>query len=464
MRYAAIVLATLVAASASASAQQSPDRMRFEVRYSQPLAVMQFVQGLSPRGRPNPFRTVFTASEFNTPKYVALAAALDSMPLGVEYDFPAYPPGQKIGGWVEAMIKRNLIISSSLDEFRNMSVAIIPLSDLNRLVEVIREFTPVYEKLVYEPAKPVFEKQLEDIDSLITARDIPQYFEQARRFYRASWDPTLPFLLVFYPYPTSGGFLATAFGNIGLSAMPTSGTDITSVLTVMLHEAAHILFDEESLEFKTALHNWFGSNPARSSRYAYALLNESWATAVANGYFREKLVGSLNPGNWYNSKYISEMAKAMYPFIKEYLETGKPMDKALVDKQVELYETRFPEWLTEWQNLLVAPVILSENEEDFGVIRRKSRSLYPEIRAQDYSAASFEKLKRDYTKVIVVRGDNKRKLELIKTIFPELESWRPDPAKDFTYATMTGDKRVLIVVNLVSSTLEKQLEAKLELH
>ena len=461
MRYVAITLATLVAASASA--QQVPEQMRFEVRYSQPLAVMQFVQGLSPRGRPNPFRTVFTASEFNTPKYVALAAALDSMPLGVEYDFPAYPPGQKIGGWVEAMIKRNLIISSSLEDFRNMSVGIMPLSDVTRLITVIREFTPVYEKLVYEPSRPVFEKQLRDIDSLVKARDIPLYFEQARRFYRASWDPAIPFLLVFYPYPTSGGFMATAFGNIGLSAMPTSGTDITGVLTVMLHEASHILFDEQTLEFKTALHNWFGENPARSSRYAYALLNESWATAVANGYFREKLVGTLNPGNWYNSKYISGMAKAMYPFIKEYLETGKPMDKALVDKQVELYETRFPEWLTEWENILVAPVILSENEADFGVIRRKSRSLYPEIRATDYSTASFEKLKRDYTKVIVVRGDNGRKLDLIKANFPELASWRPDPAKDFTYARLTAGKRVLVVINLVNTTLEQQLETKLEL-
>jgi hypothetical protein len=462
MRHIAVMSAMLVATSAAA--QQSPERMRFEVRYSQPLAVMQFVQGLSSRGRPNPFRTVFTASEFNTPKYVALAAALDSMPLGVEYDFPAYPPGQKIGGWVEAMIKRNLIISSSLDEFRNMSVGIMPLSDVSRLITVIREFTPVYEKLVYEPSRPVFEKQLEEIDSLIVARDIPQYFEQARRFYRASWDPAIPFLLVFYPYPTSGGFLATAFGNIGLSAMPTSGTDITGVLTVMLHEAAHILFDEQTLEFKTALHDWFGANPARSSRYAYALLNESWATAVANGYFREKLVGSLNPGNWYNSKYISGMAKAMYPFIREYLEAGKPMDKALVDKQVEMYETQFPEWLTEWENVLVAPVVLSETEADFGVIRRKSRSLYPEIRATDYSTASFEKLKRDYTKVIVVQGDNRRKLDLIRTNFPELRSWRPDPAKDFTYATLASDKRVLIIINLVNSTLQQQLETKLELH
>jgi hypothetical protein len=305
---------------------------------------------------------------------------------------------------------------------------------------------------------------LKQIDSLVVARDIPQYFEQARKFYRASWDPTLPFLLVFYPYPTSGGFQATAFGNIGLSAMPTSGSDITAVLSVMLHEAAHILFDEETLEFKTAIHNWFGENPAKSSRYAYALLNESWATAVANGYFREKLVGTVNPGNWYNSKYISEMAKAMYPFIKEYLETGKPMDKALVDKQAEIYETRFPQWLTEWSNLLTAPVILTENEADFAVIRKKYPTLYPPIKATDYSADSFAKLKKDYTKLIVVRGDNRRKLDLIKTNFPELASWRPDAKKDFTYATMTGDKRVLIVINLVNSTLDKQLETKLELH
>jgi len=438
--------------------------MHFEVRYSKPLAVLQFVQGLTPRAGRNPFKTVFTASEFNTPKYTALVAALDSIPLGVEYDFPAYPPGQKIGGWLDAMIKRNLIITSSLNEFRNMSVAIIPLSDLNRLVTIIQEFTPVYEKVVYEPAKPVFEQQLKDVDSLVVAKNIPQYFEQARQFYRASWDPTIPFLLVFYPYPTSGGFTATAFGNMGVSALPRSGIDLNGVLTVMLHESAHILFDEQSLEFKTAIHNWFGENPARSSRYAYSLLNESWATAVGNGYFREKLVGSLNPGNWYSWKYISEMAKAMYPYIKEYLDSGKPMDKALIDKQVEIYETRFPDWLSQWDNLLTSAVVISENQADVDVIRKKYPYIHETRTVRDYSPESFVQLKKDRTKLLIVQGDNARKLAQIKNNFPELATWRPDPKKDFTYATMASDKRVLIVVNLVSSTFEKQLETKLELH
>jgi hypothetical protein len=457
-----LAFAAAISMAAAASAQQ-PAQMHFEVRYSEPLAVMQFVQGLSPGARNNPFKTVFTASEFNTPKYTALVAALDSIPLGIEYDFPAYPPGQKIGGWLEAMIKRNLIISSNLDEFRNLSVAIIPLSDLNRLVTIIQEFTPVYEKLVYEPAKPVFDQQLRGIDSLVVAKDIPQYFEQARRFYRASWDPTIPFLLVFYPYPKSGGFSATAFGNIAVSPMPTSGTDLTAMLTVMLHESSHILFDEESLEFKTDIDNWFRQNPARSSRYAYSLLNESWATAVGNGYFREKLVGSMNPGNWYGRKYISEMAKAMYPFIKEYLDTGKPMDKALVDKQVEIYETRFPGWLSEWDNLLTANVFLSENPADFDLLRKKFPYIHDTQEVHDFSAESLAKLKKDMTRLIVIHSDNKRKLDLVRTTFPEIATWRPDPKKDFAYATMMRDKRVLIVVNLVSSTFEKQLEKKLDL-
>jgi hypothetical protein len=98
------------------------------------------------------------------------------------------------------------------------------------------------------------------------------------------------------------------------------------------------------------------------------------------------------------------------------------------------------------------------------VIRKKYPTLYPPVKATDYSADSFAKLKKDYTKLIVVQGDNKRKLDLIKTNFPELAGWKPDPNKDFTYATMAADKRVLIIINLVNEPLEKQLETKLELH
>src|SRR5690349_15313371 len=243
MKKLALVAATVIAVSAQA--QQPSPQIQLEVSFSKPLAVLQFVQSLRPKAQENPYRALFTSSEFNTPGYSALIAAFDSIQIDYEYAFTDYPPG-KVEGSTLYILRRNLVLSKDLDEFRTRSIGVIPLSDLTSLTHILEDFTPVYDKLVYEPARPVFVKQLQSIDSLIAARNIAQYFSQAATFYRSTWDPSIPLHVVFYPLPNARGFSATAFGNIAISALPTSYTDFTAVLTVMLHEAAHILFDEES--------------------------------------------------------------------------------------------------------------------------------------------------------------------------------------------------------------------------
>jgi hypothetical protein len=458
MKRAGLIAATLFAIPAMA--QQPAQEIHFEVRFSKPLAVLQFVQSLGIRGQPkNPFRVLFDSSEFNNAKYSAMIAAFDSIPLGYEYEFSRYPGGDKVEGSTLYTLRRNLILSKDLDEFRNLSIGVIPLADLVRITAILKEFTPVYDKVIYEPVRPTFEKQLKSIDSLVVARNIAQYFTQASSFYRATWDSSIPFWFVFYPQPIARGFSATAFANISMSALPTSYTEFTGILTVMLHESSHILFDEESVAFKTELSQWVTSNPSKYSHAAYALVNEAWATAVGNGYFREKLTGSLNPGSWYNFKYNDQMAKAMYPFIKEYLDQGKPMDKALVDKQVEIYETKFPHWLYEWENLLQGRTVISEDSADFDLIDRKFPYNHQFLYLHDFSSESFEKLERGGTKFVIIHRDNKRKLDLVKKYFPALARWKPDPKSDFSQAHMMPDKTQLIIVNLVTTTLEQQLSS-----
>lgn len=194
---------------------------------------------------------------------------------------------------------------------------------------------------------------------------------------------------------------------------------------------------------------------------SFALINEAWATAVGNGYFREKLTGSLNCGSWYNFKYNDQMAKAMYPFIKQYLDQGKPMDKALVDKQVEVYETKFPNWIYEWENLLQGRTVMSDNDADFDLIDRKFPYNHQFLYLHDFSLESFDRLVAGGTKFAIIHNDNKRKLDLVKRRFPSLARWDPDARKDFSQALLLPDHTQLIVVNLVSTALEQQLEGPL---
>jgi hypothetical protein len=192
------------------------------------------------------------------------------------------------------------------------------------------------------------------------------------------------------------------------------------------------------------------------------LMQESWATAVGNGYLYERLTGTLNPGSWYGQKHISQMAKALLPLMRPYLEAARPMDRALVDAYVNLFERNFRGWLSEWEFLMTARAVISERPADFDLLDRKFPYRNVQKYLSDFSDASLRELKASRTsKLIVISRDHAATLDRVRQVFPELAGWRPDLAADFAHATMTAGKTRLIVVNLVTGSLEALLSAPL---
>jgi hypothetical protein len=235
------------------------------------------------------------------------------------------------------------------------------------------------------------------------------------------------------------------------------------MLSLMLHEAAHILLDEAPLEFKQQLHAWFRSSPSRYSAYASGLTQESWASAIF-GYFSEQFRGQPNSGSWYGIKYVDQMAKGIYPPLKEYLDTGKPMDRSFVEAYITAYETRFPGWITEWDNLMMGRIVMTETPADINLLNSRFRYSPERQSVSDFSEESFRRVKEaPLTRLIIVSKDHRARLARIKNHFPELKDWTPDASRDFTYSKLLADKRQLIVINLVTGSLEQQLLAKLEL-
>jgi hypothetical protein len=286
-----------------------------------------------------------------------------------------------------------------------------------------------------------------------------RYFDVGIKFYGSAWDGSIPMNMYFYPLPNARGFTATVFFNNGISAIPSTLTDYNALLSVMFHEMFHILYDEQPLAFKLQMNEWQKANPSKASHYAFALVNESLATALGNGYVSGQLRGKLNEGNWYNRKYISEMAKKVYPLVTRYIEAGKPMDKAFIDEYIKTFDDNFSEWLYDLDFLLTGRYMISENRSDFEMINRKFPYQNEGYFDNEFSQLSLEKMRnREITKVIVVSGDNKKKLDLVKKAFPELDKWKPDAGKDFTYSKLLDNKTYLIVINSISTPLEKQLE------
>jgi hypothetical protein len=78
------------------------------------------------RGTKHPFKTLFANSAFANGPLAGLTGALDSIPLDYEYRFTQYPPGWKIEGSTEYVLKRALAMTSTPDEFRSRAIGVIP--------------------------------------------------------------------------------------------------------------------------------------------------------------------------------------------------------------------------------------------------------------------------------------------------------------------------------------------------
>lgn len=457
-----IILITMLASTGAiniclaktGSSTPSVQEPNFQVKFSEPLAVYVFVQSLSSKAfvPDNPYKKLFTDSKFNQEKYKALLAVFDTLTLDYTYE---YGP-EKLGGSTWLLLKRNLINSRTLDDFKQNSLGIIPNASLFKLCSILTEFGPVYRELVYEPNKEVFERQLDEMRKLIVSANMTSYFNTGIKFYNSSWDNSIAFNLVFYPLPNSRGWIATVYYNNAESAIPTSLTDYNGLLSVVFHEIFHTLYDEQSPALKNEIVQWFISNPSRNSRYALTLLDESLATALGNGYVSAKLNGKENPRNWYNNKYINHMAKKIYPRVKEYIESQRSIDKSFVDNYVGIYDDNLAVF-SELNNIMAVRYALSDNPQDFNVIDRK----FPQSPTTHYEAISESSIERmaktPMTKVILISKENKRKLELIKKSFAELDGWKPNAKTDFTYSVLLKDKTYLIVINSVRKTIEEQL-------
>ena len=452
MKYKIVILLIFILSSKVFS-----QNVKFNIKYSEPLSVFVFLLNLQ-GNRKNVFKTEFEKSKYNTEKYKNLISKFDNLSFDYSYNFDEYPYVSKIPMQTRDLIRKNLIETNNLNEFKIRSIGLLPNKTIEDLIFIISEFSPVYNELIYLPNKEKFEKQLIDIKEFSEKSNLEELFQKGIIFYNSYWDSTIPFEIAFYPYPNSQGFTASAFNNNFISAIQTDLDNYIDLFSVMMHETYHIIYDEQSLEFKNKIHQYFQENKSNSSNYAELLLNEVLATTLGNGFVFEKLTGKVNDNDWYNQKYINTMALKVYPMTKEYINLKKPIDKNYIDNYIQLFDEH-KNWINEYENIMTNRYVLSKNKQDFDSISQ----LYPYSSYSEYeteiSVNSIEKMKKfPLTKIIIISKDDKSKLKLITSEFPELSTWKYNPQKEFVYKKLLKDKSQLIVVNQINSTIESLLK------
>lgn len=429
---------------------------KFDIKFSEPLAVFIFVQNLSAHYPGNPFKNVFTASAYNQAKYNKLISAFDSLTINYAYEFSAFPIGSKMPGLTDRLLKKNMIDCGSLEDFKFRSLGLIPDAELFELTAILEEFTPVYRELIYLPNKYKFEQQLKSLSAYIISKNIAEYFKMGLRFYGTKWDNSIPFEIVLYPLPNPNGFTAEAFINNAVSAIPTDETDFDGMLGIMLHEIFHMIYNEQPLKLKQDISEWFIANPSKCSNYAYWLMNEALATALGNGYVYGSLSGKVDTGVWYNQKYINAMARKIYPLVTAYISEQRPMDKDFINNYIKTYEDDHSNWLNELGNLLTYRYVLTDDDKDFGLIGHNYPYTSYAEEDEPINGMTIEKMSRiPITKLVIVSRAHKAELEMLKNTFPELLKWRYDPDKEFAYHVFLSDKTQLIIINrFATSTID----------
>lgn len=434
-------------------------KVQFNIKFSEPLAVFVFMQQLSEHYPDNVFKKSFQESKYNTKHYKDIIAQFGQLAIDYSYTFPAYPYGSKVPMQTRDMLKKNMVAAADINEFKRLSMGLMPNNILIGLTHNMEAFIPVYRALIYEPNKVQFEKQLQEIRTYAREQHIDKHFETSLKFYNANWDPSIPFEIAFYPLPDANWFSGQAFYNNFICAIQTNLKDYKDLFSVMLHEICHIVYDEQSLEVKTAIHENFSASKSNVSNYAYLILNEALATAVGNGYVYEQIAGAQDDNDWYYHKYIDQLARKIYPLVKEYISRNKAMDKDFIDQYISIYESNFPGWINEAENIMTYRYVIAEDQQDVNSLNRKFRYCSSSEYETELTEAGIAKMRQTpLTKVIIVAQDNSNKLALIKKQFKELKNWSFKPKEAFIYKTFLADKSQLIIINRHQSPIETLLK------
>lgn len=440
-----ILLLFICISTVTTTSAQQP---KFDIKFSEPLAVFVFVQQLSSSYPGNSFKSAFTGSAYDQDKYKDLITRFANLTLSYAYEFPSFPTGSKMPVLTDRLLKKNLIDCNSLEDFKLRSLGLIPNADLIELTNILDAFTRPYNELIYNPNKEKFEKQFKSLSAYFLSKNVSDYFRTGILFYNSAWDNSIPFEIALYPLPDPKGFTAEAFINNAVSAIPTNENNYDGLLSVMMHEIFHMIYNEQSLKVKLNMKNWFDANPSKCSTYAFWLLNEAFATVLGNGYVYERLHGTVDTADWYNQKYINAMAKKLYPIVTEYIAGNKAIDQDFINRYIKIYQDNYSGWLSELNNLLTYRYVVTDNGNDFDTLGFN----YPYTSYSDFEDHITESEIRKMTgtpvtKLIIISKERRAELNMVKNSFTELKNWQYLPYKEFTYHTFLKDRTQLIIVN-----------------
>ncbi|MCX5795659.1 MAG: hypothetical protein NTY77_09215 [Elusimicrobia bacterium] len=264
---------------------------------------------------------LFDKSRFNTPE--------------LRNDFHRYKPAcDEPGLWRDITVAAAK--SRDMQDFRRKLRRVMPKPrDAQIMREVLSDFEPAYEELVWRPSLDKVRAFQDQLAELSRKTDFAALHAKAAAFFQAKNDA--PLLIALAPVPGGHGGRQPLLGDVFSLEMPIdedtlSEEQLASSYGVIFHEMCHLLDDRRPKKLARLREAIAGSG-------LHGLLDEP--LALNAGIWAEVKVTGKEKDWWKDCGYDQRtcgLAKALQGRIRAYLDAGKPMDEDFLRFAREQYD------------------------------------------------------------------------------------------------------------------------------
>ena len=329
-------------------------------------ALIVFVETLADNPhRPAYLKKVFDESRFNSEasrSYIIRFKQMDEA-LHRGIDFNGFPQSRHMGFNVNQIILTQSAYAENLQDLKRRSLGLLSFNEIVEYFEILKYFEPIYDQLIWQPNLKAMTEYKTLFEQKARQWKLADRFKSAHDFYNANWPESLNFRIAFYPIPKGAkASSAESMGTFESVGIIIGEKDTPGRFGVIFHELCHSLYESQSEDFQNKFQSFFYQSNSAYGRIGYNYINEVLATALGNGWMYEKAAGKLDDTSWYNDQIIEEMAKAIFPDVKEYAENNKAIDESLIAKYLAHFEKKFPKSIDETNYLFSFVHLITDGE------------------------------------------------------------------------------------------------------
>jgi len=459
--YCIILIAVFITVT---SFGQSKDTYTAELQINKPYCLLNFMETLRTNGYYGPtLYSFYQKSKYNNDENLKnLVRQYKSLNITYDYHFDGYP---KYRFMAKDKSTKDLfyILSSrseSLEDFKQITVGIIPFYEHKRLFEILKAVEPIYDELIWNPYYAAAQNRLKELKEYAQKINLNEKFRPIANFLNSSWSADIPVVVSFSIVPGEKiRLVPPPQGNIINCGLLTESDDYSWYIGLITHEFSHKAFAEQSLMMHQQIEQWFTASKSPHRGMVNFMFNEVLGGAIGHK-IKEDLLGRPHEFT-YGQSFMRQFDEAIYPLVVSYLNDAKSIDQNFINESLRIYEETFPNALREYSYLFQAYYMVTDADDSQArnlpglIMKNIAGPLMYELENPILDDKNIDNMiAYDFTKLLVISKDHEKTIEYLKGKIAELDRFEnPDMESDFVLSFNDVQGRPYIIINIHS--LEK---------